>query len=68
MGEVEWVASRRRGGGGRHQSRWCAHEQWPDLECGGCDRPGDRGVVVMGSEAEQRGWGHMDFALKADLF
>ena len=27
-----------------------------------------RGVVVMGGEAEQMGWGHVDFALNADLF
>lgn len=38
------------------------------LECGGCDRPGDRGVVVRGGEAGQMDWGHVDFALKADLF
>lgn len=34
----------------------------------GCGCSGGRGGVVMGGAAEQMGWGHVDFALNADLF
>lgn len=29
---------------------------------------GGRGVTLLGGEAEQMGWGHMDFALNTDFF
>lgn len=70
MGGEEW-GWRPGGGAGRvkGQSRWYAPQTMTgSLECGGCGHPGGRGVVVMGGEAEQMGWGHVDFILNADLF
>lgn len=46
----------------------CSANNGRSLERGGCGRSGGRGGVVMGGEAEQMGWGHVDFALNADLF